>query len=141
MTRDVNVDLNLITYIYIYIYIYMYMRVYYRIIYIYRVIYARARARTTAYPSTKEEAGANVTLHCKGVNVLMIKHNPGIYVIEQATTPDTWGAARVVNNFQRSFKRAITRIDSRRFSRHAHAFETLSLKPPALLLLLSFYND
>jgi len=51
-----------------------------------------------AYPGTKEEAGANVTLHCKGMNVLIIKHNPAIYVIEQATTPDTWGAARVVSD-------------------------------------------
>jgi len=33
------------------------------------------------------------------MNVLIIKHNPAIYVIEQATGPDTWGAARVVSDF------------------------------------------
>ncbi|EZA58397.1 Fibroblast growth factor receptor [Ooceraea biroi] len=49
------------------------------------------------YPRIKEDAGANVTLHCKGVNMLIIKHNPGIYVIEQGTNVDTWGAATVSN--------------------------------------------
>lgn len=55
-----------------------------------------------AYPRIEEEADANVALHCKGVNVLMIKHNPGIYVIEQDTTVDTWRTAKVVSTFRRS---------------------------------------
>ncbi|XP_025160749.1 tyrosine-protein kinase receptor torso isoform X2 [Harpegnathos saltator] len=50
------------------------------------------------YPRINEEAGANVSLHCKGTNVLMIKHNPGIYVIEQSASNDTWDATVVVNS-------------------------------------------
>jgi len=50
-----------------------------------------------AYPKVNEETGANITLHCRGMNVLIIKHNPGIYVIEQSISPDTWGPAIVVN--------------------------------------------
>lgn len=31
------------------------------------------------------------------MHYLIIKHNPGIYIIEQSVSPDTWGSARVVN--------------------------------------------
>lgn len=31
--------------------------------------------------------------------MLVIKHNPGIYVVEQSDHGDTWGAATVVNTF------------------------------------------
>ncbi|XP_014489174.1 PREDICTED: tyrosine-protein kinase receptor torso [Dinoponera quadriceps] len=41
------------------------------------------------YPKINEEAGANISLHCKGSNALMIKHNPGIYVIEQSASNGT----------------------------------------------------
>ncbi|XP_077265427.1 tyrosine-protein kinase receptor torso-like isoform X3 [Temnothorax americanus] len=50
-----------------------------------------------AYPRTKEEAGANVTLHCRGMNALIIKHNPGSYVIRQSVSVDAWDTATVSN--------------------------------------------
>ncbi|XP_032676014.1 uncharacterized protein LOC116846385 [Odontomachus brunneus] len=50
------------------------------------------------YPEINEEAGANISLHCKGTNTLMIKHNPGIYVIEQSASNDTWNATTVSVN-------------------------------------------
>ncbi|CAL1681905.1 unnamed protein product [Lasius platythorax] len=49
------------------------------------------------YPRIKEEAGANVSLHCRGTNSLIIKHTPGIYVIEQSVSVNTWGVATVTN--------------------------------------------
>jgi len=50
-----------------------------------------------AYPRTNEEAGANVTLHCRGMNALVIKYNPGNYVIQQSVFDvDTWDTATVV---------------------------------------------
>ncbi|XP_071560854.1 tyrosine-protein kinase receptor torso-like isoform X2 [Temnothorax nylanderi] len=49
------------------------------------------------YPRTKEEAGANVTLHCRGMNALIIKHNPGSYVIQQSVSVDAWDTATVSN--------------------------------------------
>ncbi|XP_024889335.1 tyrosine-protein kinase receptor torso-like isoform X2 [Temnothorax curvispinosus] len=49
------------------------------------------------YPKTKEEAGANVTLHCRGMNALIIKHNPGSYVIQQSVSVDAWDTATVSN--------------------------------------------
>lgn len=52
-----------------------------------------------AYPKVNEKTNANVSLHCKGVHMLVIKHNPGIYVIEQSDSDDSWGAATVVNTF------------------------------------------
>lgn len=55
------------------------------------------------YPRTNEEAGANVTLHCRGMNVLIIKHNPGSYVIQQSVSNDTWGTAIVSNGEQSIF--------------------------------------
>lgn len=52
-----------------------------------------------AYPRTSEEADANVTLHCRGMNTLIIKHNPGSYVIQPSASVETWGTAIVVNIF------------------------------------------
>ncbi|XP_029169749.1 tyrosine-protein kinase receptor torso-like [Nylanderia fulva] len=49
------------------------------------------------YPRINEEAGANVSLHCRGTNSLIIKHTPGIYVIEQSVSVDRWGITIVSN--------------------------------------------
>ncbi|XP_036144948.1 uncharacterized protein LOC114254534 [Monomorium pharaonis] len=48
-----------------------------------------------AYPRTREKADANIALHCRGINMLVIKHNPGSYIIQPSTTVDTWGIATV----------------------------------------------
>ncbi|XP_011861811.1 PREDICTED: tyrosine-protein kinase receptor torso [Vollenhovia emeryi] len=48
-------------------------------------------------PGIEEEAGANVTLHCRGTNTLIIKHNPESYVIQRSVSVDAWGAAVVSN--------------------------------------------
>jgi len=52
-----------------------------------------------AYPKTNEEAGANVTLYCRGMNALIIKYNPGSYVIQRSVFDidvDIWDTATVV---------------------------------------------
>ncbi|KYQ58830.1 Fibroblast growth factor receptor 3 [Trachymyrmex zeteki] len=50
------------------------------------------------YPRTNEKADANVTLHCRGMNALIIKHHPpGSYIIQQSVSVDTWGTAIVSN--------------------------------------------
>lgn len=61
----------------------------------------KLRLFTVASPKINEEAGANVSLHCRGTNSLIIKHTPGIYVIEQSVSVDTWGVTTVVNAFLR----------------------------------------
>lgn len=54
---------------------------------------------TLASPTINEEANANVSLHCRGTNSLIIKHTPGIYVIEQSVSADAWDVTIVVNVF------------------------------------------
>ncbi|XP_011647498.1 uncharacterized protein LOC105433744 [Pogonomyrmex barbatus] len=54
--------------------------------------------RFEPYPRTNEEAGANVTLHCKGMNMLTIKYNLGSYIIQQSVSDDIWDAAVVHND-------------------------------------------
>ncbi|XP_050456394.1 tyrosine-protein kinase receptor torso-like isoform X1 [Cataglyphis hispanica] len=49
------------------------------------------------YPGINEKTGANVSLHCRGTNTLIIKYTPGIYVIEQSISIDTWGVPIVSN--------------------------------------------
>ncbi|KAL6428664.1 hypothetical protein ACFW04_007932 [Cataglyphis niger] len=49
------------------------------------------------YPEINEKTGANVSLHCRGTNTLIIKYTPGIYVIEQSISVDTWGIPIVSN--------------------------------------------
>ncbi|KYN45094.1 Fibroblast growth factor receptor 3 [Trachymyrmex septentrionalis] len=50
------------------------------------------------YPRINEKADANVTLHCRGMNTLIIKHHPrGSYIIQQSVSIDTWGPI-IVNN-------------------------------------------
>ncbi|KAL0100085.1 hypothetical protein PUN28_019506 [Cardiocondyla obscurior] len=53
--------------------------------------------RFEPYPRIKEQAGANVTLHCRGMNLLIIKHNPGSYVIQRSVSTSSWGPATVSN--------------------------------------------
>ncbi|XP_025266682.1 tyrosine-protein kinase receptor torso isoform X1 [Camponotus floridanus] len=48
-------------------------------------------------PTINEEANANVSLHCRGTNSLIIKHTPGIYVIEQIVSADAWDITIVSN--------------------------------------------
>ncbi|XP_039307291.1 tyrosine-protein kinase receptor torso [Solenopsis invicta] len=49
------------------------------------------------YPKTSEETDANITLHCRGMNTLVIKYNPGSYVIQSSASVETWGTATVSN--------------------------------------------
>ncbi|XP_012061628.1 PREDICTED: fibroblast growth factor receptor 3 [Atta cephalotes] len=50
------------------------------------------------YPRINEKADANVTLHCRGMNTLIIKHHsPGSYIIQQSLSVDTWGPTIVSN--------------------------------------------
>ncbi|KYM80805.1 Fibroblast growth factor receptor 3 [Atta colombica] len=53
---------------------------------------------TMPYPKINEKADANVTLHCRGMNTLIIKHHsPGSYIIQQSLSVDTWGPTIVSN--------------------------------------------
>ncbi|XP_011067283.1 PREDICTED: tyrosine-protein kinase receptor torso [Acromyrmex echinatior] len=49
------------------------------------------------YPRINEKADANITLHCRGMNTLIIKHPPGSYIIQQSVSVDTWGPTIVSN--------------------------------------------
>ncbi|XP_072764548.1 tyrosine-protein kinase receptor torso-like [Anoplolepis gracilipes] len=74
------------------------------------------------YPTINEEAGANVSLHCRGTNSLIIKHTPGIYVIEQSIAVDKWGVIAVSNGGLSTFSNltadTLYRYRLRRLTQH-----------------------
>ncbi|XP_031831224.1 uncharacterized protein LOC116426431 isoform X9 [Nomia melanderi] len=49
------------------------------------------------YPEVNENTVANVSLHCTAANLMMIKFNSGMYIIEQNVSENVWRLVNVIN--------------------------------------------
>ncbi|KAG7200074.1 hypothetical protein KM043_000521 [Ampulex compressa] len=64
-------------------------------------------ASVDALPKTNTDAAANVSLHCVGMNVMMIKYDPGIFIVEQSKSENTWAKGFMISGGLVTFRNLV----------------------------------